>query len=216
MGEFGNEVDANKIKGSAPGYIGYDNETGLIKGVKQYPNSVVLFDEVEKAHPAVFDVLLNILDTGILTDNKGNDISFRNTIIIFTTNLGFESGFSKKRGVGVFKEATTREDIEKTIKRHFRPEFINRLDEIITFDSLTNEVAETLIDRYVAEYKSGRGVSQKILDIKFNKADIEHIIEEANVEEFGARGLKREVRKHLLKVAKEGNIEKNKKEKTAA
>jgi ATP-dependent Clp protease ATP-binding subunit ClpA len=197
MGEYGTEMDVTKITGSAPGYIGHDDESGLVSKIKQYPNSVVLFDEIEKAHPKVFDTILNILDTGEMTDNHKNRVSFRNAIIIFTTNLGYDKDFSKEKGIGFVKHKTEAADIKEAVTKHFRPEFINRIDDIIVFNGLTEEVAETLIKRYVEDYRKSMELDT---DILLNDEDIKEIIQVSEIKTYGARGLKRAVRKQLLKV----------------
>jgi ATP-dependent Clp protease ATP-binding subunit ClpA len=197
MGEYSTEMDVTKITGAAPGYVGHDDQSGLVSQVKQYPNSVVLFDEIEKAHPKVFDTILNILDTGEMTDNHKNRVSFRNTIIIFTTNLGYDKDFAKSKGVGFLKTKTSAEDIREAVEDNFRPEFINRIDEIVTFNGLTVDIAETLIKRYVKDYETMMEIDYSV---SLTKDDIEEIIEVADIEVFGARGLKRAVRKQLLKV----------------
>jgi ATP-dependent Clp protease ATP-binding subunit ClpA len=197
MGEYSTEMDVTKITGAAPGYVGHEDQSGLVALVKQYPNSVVLFDEIEKAHPKVFDTILNILDTGEMTDNHKNRVSFRNTIIIFTTNLGYDKDFAKSKGVGFVKTKTTSVDIKEEVEKHFRPEFINRIDEIVVFNGLTNEIAQILINRYAKEYEKSMNLGS---ELEFTMDDIAEIITTAEIEAFGARGLKRAVRKQVLKV----------------
>lgn len=201
-------MDVTKITGSAPGYLGHDDESGLVAKIKQYPNSVVLFDEIEKASPKVFDALLNILDTGEMTDNHKNRVSFRNAIIIFTTNLGYGKDFAKPRSSGFVTHKTEASEIRENVEKHFRPEFINRLDEIIVFNGLEKDIAETLIDRYRKQYTEYMEMEK---DVKFLKADIDEIVKTADIETYGARGLKRAVRKQML-VALD-RIESKKKEK---
>jgi len=190
-------MDVTKITGSSPGYIGHDDETGLVSMIKQYPSAVVLFDEVEKMHPKVFDTLLNILDTGEMNDNHGNRVSFRNALIIFTTNLGYGKDFAKAKGQGVVRHRTGTMEIRESVEKHFRPEFINRLDEIIVYQGLTNEIAEELILRYKEDYTKNMTTETKI---KFKKKDIEEIIKLADIESYGARGLRRAVKKQISKV----------------
>lgn len=197
MGEYGTEMDVTKITGSAPGYVGHEDDSGLVAMIKQYPNSVVLFDEIEKAHPKVFDTILNILDTGEMTDNHKNRVSFRNAIIIFTTNLGYDKDFAKAKGVGFVKHKTENSDIKLEVEKHFRPEFINRIDDIIVFNGLTKEIATTLIERYKDEYLKNMESKE---DLSFNQEDIDNIVKVAEIEVYGARGLKRAVRKQLLVV----------------
>jgi ATP-dependent Clp protease ATP-binding subunit ClpB len=165
--------------------------------IKQYPNSVVLFDEIEKAHPKVFDTILNVLDTGEMTDNHKNRVSFRNAIIIFTTNLGYTKDFAKQKGVGFVKHKTESVDIKEEVESHFRPEFINRIDDIIVFNGLTKDIATTLIKRYADEYRANMEMKDEIV---FSQEDIDNIVKVAEIEVYGARGLKRAVRKQILVV----------------
>jgi len=196
-GEYSNDMDITKITGSAPGYIGSDDESGLVSMIKQYPSSVVLFDECEKMADKVFDALLNILDTGEMTDNHGNRVSFRNALVIFTTNLGYDKDFAKAKGQGVVRHRTSSMEIREAVEKHFRPEFINRLDEIIVYAGLTNDIAEQLIERYRKVYVANTVTKN---DVKFSKTDIAEIIKEANIESYGARGLKKAVKKQISKV----------------
>jgi len=201
MGEYGTEMDVTKITGSAPGYIGSDQQSGLVSLVKQYPSSIVLFDEIEKAHPKVFDTILNILDTGEMTDNHKNKVSFRNCIIAFTTNLGYDKDFAKSKGVGFHKYKTENEDILEVVKDHFRPEFINRLDDIIVFNGLHADVAKLLVDRYIVEYEN---LSERKVAVNPNDYDI--IIKDADIETYGARSLKRAVRRQMLEIFKRNKL----------
>jgi ATP-dependent Clp protease ATP-binding subunit ClpA len=138
---------------------------------------------------------LNILDTGEMTDNHKNRVSFRNAIIIFTTNLGYGKDFAKPRTSGFVTHKTESSEIRENVEKHFRPEFINRLDEIIVFNGLEKDITETLIERYRKEYQEYMEMEK---DIKFIKSDISDIMETADIETYGARGLKRAVRKQIL------------------
>jgi len=202
MGEYSSEMDVSKLTGASAGYIGYDDEPALIKGVRAHPNSVVLFDEIEKAHPSVQKVLLNILDNGELKDNKGNSISFRNCIIIFTTNLGCNKNTGKASGMGLLKyQSDSTNDISKAIENHFSPEFLGRLDDIIYYKNLTHDIARQLITRYYNEY-----ATQTNLSLKFNEDDINEIIKNSDIETRGARGMRRAVKKQLVKVIEREKI----------
>lgn len=194
-GEYSTESDVTKLTGSSAGFIGYDDEPALIKGVRAHPNCVVLFDEIEKAHPAVQKVLLNILDTGEMKDNKGNSVSFRNCIIIFTTNLGCNKDTGKSTGLGLmkFKDDTTNE-INSAIMNYFSPEFLGRLDDIIYYQGLTNDIAKQLITRYYNEYVAGKNITAQ-----FTPDDINEIIKNSEIETQGARGMKKAVKKQLVK-----------------
>ena len=193
-GEFSDKTAVNKITGSAHGYVGFDNEPELISQIRQHPNSLVLFDEIEKAHPDVMKILLNILDSGEMTDNKGNHVSFRNAIIVFTTNLGCTHNTGKNVGMGVIKTVEDKDrNIMSAIKGFFTPEFLGRMDDIVMFNSLTNDIAETLIERYRKQYCEAADI-----DVQLNEDDIKAIIKDAKIETAGARGLKRAVRKQLV------------------
>ena len=170
--------------------------------MRAHPNSVVLFDEIEKAHPSVQKVLLNILDNGELKDNKGNSISFRNCIIIFTTNLGCNKNTGKASGMGLLKyQSDSTNDISKAIENHFSPEFLGRLDDIIYYKNLTHDIARQLITRYYNEY-----ATQTNLSLKFNEDDINEIIKNSDIETRGARGMRRAVKKQLVKVIEREKI----------
>ena len=193
-GEYSDQTATNKLTGASAGYIGYDEEPELISQIRQHPNSLVLFDEIEKAHPDVMKILLNILDSGEMTDNKGNHVSFRNAIIIFTTNLGCTHNTGKNVGMGVIKTVEDKDrNIMSAIKGFFTPEFLGRMDDIVMFNSLTNDIAETLIERYRKQYCEAADI-----DVQLNEDDIKAIIKDAKIETAGARGLKRAVRKQLV------------------
>lgn len=194
MGEFTNQSDISKLIGSPIGYIGSDSQPGLIRSIRQYPNSVVLFDEAEKAHPSIFDAVLSILDTGEMADNYGNRVSFRSAIIILTSNLGYSGEYANPEVVASFNSENER--VKDAIVSHFRPEFINRLDDIIYFNRLSSKVADLLIERYRKQYvEMIENITQ---DHTFSMKDISDILAMANIHEYGARGLKRAVRKQLL------------------
>lgn len=190
-------MDVSKLTGSAKGYVGYDDEPALIKAVREKPNSVVLFDEVEKAHKSVWKILLNILDEGEMTDNKGNKISFRNCIIIFTTNLGCTHNTGKSTGMGFVKMTNEHDtkDIMKAIENYFSPEFLGRLDDIVMYNALSKDIARLLVGRYIDYFKE---VSES--EVEFTDEDIETVIKESEIETRGARGLKRAVRKQYVRI----------------
>ena len=195
-GEFGNETDATKLTGSSAGYVGYDDEPALIRSIRERPNALVLFDEFEKAHRNVQKVLLNILDTGEMKDNKGNRVSFKNAIIVFTTNLGCNKDTNKAVGSGLIKTVKdTSNQIEKAIQDFMSPEFLGRLDDIVYYNSLTDDIYNTLINRYLNDYNKRSG-----LNVSFDESDIKKIKEESKIETQGARGLRKAVRKQICEV----------------
>ena len=175
--------NVSRLLGAPPGYVGYDEGGELTEAVRRNPYSIVLFDEIEKAHPDVFNILLQILDDGRITDSTGKLIDFKNTIIIMTSNLGSEYMLDGSDN----SEAKVLE----TLKRTFRPEFINRIDEIVAFKSLSKEVIYDILDKIIMETEE----RLKNINIKLEltaKAK-ELIISEAFEEAYGARPIKRYV-----------------------
>jgi len=200
MSEFQERHTVSKLIGAPPGYVGYDEAGHLTEAVRRRPFSVVLFDEIEKAHPDVFNTLLQVLDDGRLTDSHGRTVDFRNTIIIMTSNLG--SSDVKREAFGFNKQsrdetesAQLRSSVEEALKQQFRPEFLNRLDEFIVFDSLTQEDIEQIVDKFISE------VSERVQDLKVT---IE-LTEEAKTwlaktgfdRMYGARPLKRAIQRQV-------------------
>lgn len=195
-GEYGNETDATKLTGSSAGYVGYDDEPALIRSIRERPNALVLFDEWEKAHKSVQKVLLNILDTGEMKDNKGNKVSFKNAIIVFTTNLGCNKDTNKAVGSGLIKTVKdTSNQIEKAIQDFMSPEFLGRLDDIVYYNPLTDDIYNVLINRYLDDYNKRSG-----LNVSFDESDLKRIKEESKIETQGARGLRKAVRKQICEV----------------
>ena len=184
------ETAVNYLFGSDPGYVGFKQTSDFLAKVKQNPNCVVLFDEIEKAHSSVFKSLLNILDEGYATDKGGNKVSFRNAIIIFTTNLGF--GSNNKKGTAFMSSGKSdSESAIDAINNHFSPEFLGRIDKIIVFNRLPDLVSNELIKRYQEKYEKLSGIK-----VNFTRTDIKKIKEEANIHDFGARNLD-----HIVKLA---------------
>jgi ATP-dependent Clp protease ATP-binding subunit ClpC len=196
MSEFMEKHNVSKLIGSPPGYVGYDEGGQLTEKVKNNPFSVILFDEIEKAHKDVFNILLQILDEGHLTDSFGRKINFTNTIIIMTSNVGakrvsdfgggvgFNTGSSEQQKSDVKKSI-----IQKALKQQFNPEFLNRIDDIILFNALNEETLKKIIQIEVD--KLNRRLTEKNYKITFDKSVIERIYELNTQEEYGARPLKR-------------------------
>ena len=136
MSEYMEKHTVSKLVGSPPGYVGYDEGGQLTEKVRRHPYSVVLFDEIEKAHPDVFNILLQVLDDGRLTDNQGRTVDFKNTIVIMTSNIGSMSLIENIRADGTIDE-TVKEQVRNEMKNYFRPEFLNRIDDIVVFSPLT-------------------------------------------------------------------------------
>ena len=194
MSEFMEKHAVSRIIGSPPGYVGYDEAGQLTEKIRRRPYSVVLFDEIEKAHPDVLNILLQILDDGRITDAQGREINFANTIIIMTTNAGSErsnsiSGFSTDR------EEQNKDRVEKALSKFLRPEFINRIDEIITFRHLTEadfkRIAAIMLGE-LRDHLAGKGIT-----LKFSEKVCEHIAAKSYSEKFGARNMRRFVERNV-------------------
>jgi len=185
--------------GSPPGYVGYDEGGQLTEKVRRKPYSVILLDEIEKAHPDVYNILLQVLEDGRMTDGQGRTVDFRNTIIIMTSNVGAETLFQSKK-LGFQRAADEAEDyaqmkarVMEQMKHTFRPEFLNRIDEIIVFQSLTEEELQQIIDLLLED------LSQRIIDngyiLEITRAAKELIMKEGYEPAYGARPLKRAIQK---------------------
>ena len=146
MSEYGEKHSVARLVGAPPGYVGYEEGGQLTEAVRRRPYSVVLLDEVEKAHPEVFDVLLQVLDDGRLTDGQGRTVDFRNTILILTSNLGSQFLIADP----TLPEASKRDAVLEVVRGHFKPEFLNRLDDVVVFDALSTEELARIVDIQVA------------------------------------------------------------------
>ncbi len=192
MSEFQDKTGINKLIGSAPGYVGYEQEGLLTEKVRKNPYSVVLFDEIEKASPEIYDVLLQIMGEGRLSDNKGRLINFKNTIIILTSNVGYSS--VKQSGFG-FGSNVDELGVEDAIKRHFKPEFINRLDEIVVFNRLSKsdcyDVADILVNALI------KRVNTQGYKLFVENSAMDVIVDESYSLEYGARNVKRVISRRI-------------------
>lgn len=201
MSEYMEKHSVSRLVGSPPGYVGFDEGGQLTKAVRQKPYSVVLFDEIEKAHPDVFNILLQILEEGRLTDAQGRTVDFRNTVIIMTSNVGAREiaqttplGFSGNDHAGLSdKEIKSR--VMAEMKKLFRPEFLNRIDEIIVFKSLTDEQIAQIVDLMVADLRE-RMIAQN-MSINLTPAATKLIAKEGTDTTFGARPLRRAIQRLL-------------------
>ncbi|MBQ2996261.1 MAG: AAA family ATPase, partial [Oscillibacter sp.] len=188
MTEYMEKFSVSRLIGAPPGYVGYDEGGQLTEAVRRRPYSVVLFDEVEKAHPDVFNILLQILDDGHITDSQGRTVDFKNTIIILTSNLGSEALLEGIREDGeILPEA--REAVQALLRRSFRPEFLNRLDEIILFKPLTRENLTGIIDILMGSLR--RRLSDKLLSLEVTEGAKRLLIDRGYDPVYGARPLKR-------------------------
>jgi ATP-dependent Clp protease ATP-binding subunit ClpC len=199
MSEYREQHTVSRLFGAPPGYVGYDQGGQLTEQVRRRPYSLVLFDEIEKAHPDVWNALLQVLDDGRLTDGQGRAVNFRNTVVVMTSNVG-TSFVNRTAGLGFAglrdtEEEESRKRIEEELKRTFRPEFINRIDEIIIFEPLTREGVEAIVDLQMAEVAAR--LSEHGLRIQLTQAAKEWLAGEGYDEDFGARPLKRALQRYV-------------------
>lgn len=187
MSEYMEKFSVTRLIGAPPGYVGYDEGGQLTEAIRRKPYSIVLFDEIEKAHTEVFNLLLQILDDGRLTDSQGRVVDFRNTIIIMTSNLG--SRFL------VEGDINSKQKVMSLVKESFKPEFINRIDELIIFNSLTKDVQHKIVDKLLNELKER--LLDKNMNFSFTNKVKDYILESAFDVHYGARPLKRFIQHHI-------------------
>lgn len=187
MSEFMEQASVNKLIGSPPGYVGYGETSQLTDKVKQNPYSVVLFDEIEKAHPDVVNILLQILDDGILKDSKGKEINFKNTIIIMTSNIASDL---------ILSNSKSNKEVLKELQKSFKPEFINRIDEIITFNKLDKKVVEIIISNELKRL-SKRVFENQEIQIKYDESINKFVLDNGFNDFFGARPIKRIIKNKI-------------------
>ncbi|MEA2064646.1 MAG: ATP-dependent Clp protease ATP-binding subunit, partial [Gemmatimonadota bacterium] len=200
MSEFMEKFSVSRLLGAPPGYVGYEDSGSLTKEVRQKPYSVVLFDEIEKAHPDVFNILLQILDDGTLTDNYGRKINFKNTVVIMTSNIGVRE--LKGGEVGFYRQGDNEADYERMsgkikgeINKVFNPEFINRVDEIIVFHQLTLEDIKQIVDILIKEIQLR--VSEREFSLDLDDSARTFLAEKGYNQDYGARPLKRAIQRYI-------------------
>jgi ATP-dependent Clp protease ATP-binding subunit ClpB len=195
MSEYQEKHTVSRMIGAPPGYVGYDEAGQLTEAVRRRPYSVVLFDEVEKAHPEVLNVMLQLLDDGRLTDGKGRTIDFKNTVVIMTSNLGSQYIAEQGREGGELGEGVRRQ-VSEALRQHFRPEFLNRVDEIIFFHALGREHMKKIIDIQL------RGLVKRLEDrkirVELTDAAKDFVVQEGYDPAYGARPLKRTIQRRIL------------------
>jgi ATP-dependent Clp protease ATP-binding subunit ClpC len=215
MSELMEGHSVSKLLGSPPGYIGHEEGGSLTERVKNNPYSIVLFDEIEKAHPDIFNILLQILDDGKLTDSKGRTVNFKNTIIILTSNIG-EEFTEKMNSIGFFREEQNKKENKKTyeeikkstmemLKNYFRPEFLNRLDDIILFESLTEKDLEKIVSLELEEIS--KRLVKKGISLKVSKRAVDSLVGKDYPKEYGARPVKRIIQEKILNKLSESILE---------
>jgi ATP-dependent Clp protease ATP-binding subunit ClpC len=202
MSEYMEKFNVSRLVGAPPGYVGYDEGGQLTEVVRRKPYSVILLDEIEKAHPDVFNILLQIMDEGRLTDSQGRTVDFRNSIIIMTSNLGSEHINKSKRSLGFVEgedEASEykniKSEVDSAIKKAFKPEFINRLDNVVVFHPLTRENIKNIIQIQLDELK--KRLNEKNIEIKIKEKAIDFLLDKGFDKIFGARPLKRTIQKYI-------------------
>ena len=199
MSEYMDQIASSKLIGSAPGYVGYEEGGQLSEQVRRHPYSVVLLDEVEKAHPDVFNLLLQVLDEGFLTDSKGRKVDFRNTVIIMTSNLGSRTIFENKEvgfTAGNEDQAKLRADrVRQALKQFFRPEFLNRIDETIIFEELDNKQLRQIVTLLM--HKLITRLQHKEIEVKISRAALDKIAKDGFDPENGARPLRRVIQNEI-------------------
>ena len=192
------KFSVSRLIGAPPGYVGYDEGGQLTEAVRRHPYSVVLFDEIEKAHPDVFNILLQVLDDGRITDSQGRTVDFKNTILIMTSNIGSQYLLNGIESDGTIKESA-RSAVDADLKSHFRPEFLNRLDEIIMFHPLTRDNIGSIIDLMMGEVNARlRGQDISII---LTPAAKQFVIDGGYEPQFGARPLRRYLQKNVETMA---------------
>lgn len=212
MSEFKEEYSISKLIGSAPGYVGYDEGGLLVRKIRENPYCVLLLDEIEKAHPSIYDLLLQVMDNAELTDNKGRKADFRNVIIIMTSNAGARDMSIRRLGFNSGGEPETlgNEAMKKAVKDTFKPEFINRLTEVVGFNYLNKDVAKRIVDKQIKELSSK--LKSKGVQVEFKDEAIEYIIKNGVSNEFGAREIGRvidkDVKVSIANIMFSGNLDK--------
>ena len=201
MSEYMEQHTTSRLIGAPPGYVGYDEGGQLTEAVRRRPFRVVLFDEIEKAHPQVFNILLQVLDDGRLTDGHGRTVDFRNTVLILTSNLG-TTEFGRPQGMGFLRDADhesesqrLRESVEDALKKAFRPEFLNRLDEVVIFDPLTREQIRLIVDLTVSQVQAR--LDEREITISLTDEARDWLAKEGFDPVFGARPLRRTVQRQI-------------------
>jgi len=201
MSEYQERHTVSRMIGAPPGYVGYDEGGQLTEAVRRRPYRVILLDEIEKAHPEVFNVLLQVLDDGRLTDGQGRTVDFRNTVIIMTSNLGNEQfqrptlGFVPSSKPTKSEKERQKADVEKALRQTFRPELLNRVDEIIVFDPLTEEDLKQIVELLLTDVRERLG--DRKVDLELTEAAKAALVKEGYDPVYGARPLRRTIERRV-------------------
>ena len=192
MSEYMEGHSTSKLIGSPPGYVGYDDAGQLTEKVKRNPYSIVLLDEIEKAHPDVFNILLQVLDDGRLTDSQGNTVSFENTIIIMTSNAGSNQNTNS---IGFGGTRINQDKVMDSLKETFRPEFLNRVDEIVIFEQLNHEQLLQIVNLMLDDTK--KVLTDKDIALEISEDAKKFLLEKGTDIKYGARPLRRAIQRYL-------------------
>ena len=195
MSEYQEKHTVARLLGAPPGYIGFEEGGQLTEAVRRRPYSVILFDEIEKAHPDVFNVFLQILDDGRLTDGQGHTVNFKNTIVIMTSNIGSHRILDYRGSPDGAEYAIMRATVLDELRQHFRPEFLNRVDEIIVFHALTEDELLTIVDLQLARLR--KRLAERRITLLLSDEAKRHIVKVGYDPHYGARPLKRTIQKEL-------------------
>jgi ATP-dependent Clp protease ATP-binding subunit ClpB len=194
MSEYMEKHSVSRLVGAPPGYVGYDEGGQLTEAVRRRPYSVILFDEIEKAHPDVFNILLQLLDDGRLTDNQGRTVDFKNTVVIMTSNIGSTYLIDNINQDGTIDDQV-KEQVSEEMKRYFKPEFLNRIDDIVVFSPLTENQITKIIDITLVGLQER--LSERNIMIELSQTAKEFIAKESYAPSYGARPVKRYLQKHV-------------------
>jgi len=194
MSEYMERHTVSRLIGAPPGYVGFDQGGLLTDSIDQHPHAVLLLDEIEKAHPDLFNILLQVMDHGRLTDHNGKEVDFRNVILIMTTNAGAADMAKEAIGIGRVKREG---DDEEAIKRMFTPEFRNRLDATITFAGLSREIVSRVVDKFVIQLEAQ--LEDRNVTIELDDAALHWLVDNGYDEHFGARPLSRVIQDKIKK-----------------
>ena len=195
MSEYQDKTTVNKLIGASAGYVGYEDSGLLTESVRKSPHSVILFDEIEKAHPDVYKTFLQVMDYGMLTDNQGRKADFRNTIIIFTSNAGANEATKAKLGFGNSGVEMNNSGIDNALKETFTPEFRNRLTKVITFNAIDEKIGRMVVIKELK--KLTELLSKKKITVTYTDNVINQIIKMGVSREFGARGIQRTINENI-------------------
>jgi ATP-dependent Clp protease ATP-binding subunit ClpB len=202
MSEYMEKHTVSRLLGAPPGYVGYDEGGQLTDAIRRKPYSVILFDEIEKAHPDVFNVMLQLLDDGRLTDSKGNTVNFKNTICIFTSNIGSQDILDLNSSREIGDEEIMKQRVTQAMRDYFRPEFLNRIDEFVIFNSLSRKNIREIVLLEVKRLENR--LTERQMRLALSDAALDYLADVGFDPVYGARPLKRTIQRELETVVAQG------------